>query len=382
MGLVLLGACGGRAHDPESDAGPDAGSEPDHDAGPDAAPDAGCELVEPDGWRITIVDEGPPAGSGPSPLGLVVDDGGVAHVAFARGERRDLVLATQDDDRFALDAPGADGVLGMYLALEGDADVVVYHDGGSPRAARRDAAGWTDERLGVDHGIAAMALGPGAGELQLCVERGDWPRDYLHLSRDAEGTWTTSMLAETVAAGKDWARPSCAMAVSADGTVHAAYGHGSSGTVWHGVFGAEGWSTVQIEDARAEVVSLAVEPDGTAHVAYAADGSLASPEGGLLVATGHDDEWSIDLVDSEAPFARRTSLAVDSTSTVHVAYAGPGVRYAARRDGTWAVEILDEGRAEMPDALVAVGPDGAPHVLYTDSAARLVHATRSPRECR
>jgi hypothetical protein len=107
--------------------------------------------------------------------------------------------------------------------------------------------------------------------------------------------------------------------------------------------------------------SLVLDNTGVVHVAYCDVGTLT-------YAHQSGASWAFEAVDSTVR-ANYVSLALDSLGGVHISYfdkSHSDLRYAHRRDGTWDVYTLDS--TGMVGRYSAIGVDsfGIPHIAYED----------------
>jgi hypothetical protein len=99
----------------------------------------------------------------------------------------------------------------------------------------------------------------------------------------------------------------------------------------------------------------------------------------LAFARRDDDGWSVEVVDDDGDAGRYSSLVFDNEGNPHISYyvadsatAGT-VRHAWSDGSSWQIEDVDNldnvqmghtGARKITS--LAIGPDGAPHIAYTD----------------
>lgn len=128
-----------------------------------------------------------------------------------------------------------------------------------------------------------------------------------------------------------------------------------------GAFDHNGWTIVPVGD-DGWAPALATAPDGVLHLVY-------SSSAGLQHASS-DDAWAPETIDPTA--TRGASIVVASDGAVHVGYVegtGEGesnLKYAVWADGQWSVEAVAPSASQTSSAIasVALGPDGQPHLGY------------------
>ncbi len=117
--------------------------------------------------------------------------------------------------------------------------------------------------------------------------------------------------------------------------------------------------------------SLGVDATGVLHVAY-----QERRAGSLRYATNAGGAWQVETIDDPSSDTGWTpSLAIEQ-SAVHVVYhrGAVGFRHATNASGAWVVETVDPSGIGLGTALV-VGPDGALHATWAAADAGLWHGT-------
>lgn len=108
-------------------------------------------------------------------------------------------------------------------------------------------------------------------------------------------------------------------------------------------------------------LSLVTDRSGNPHI------SFSSQDTGVGYAHWSGDKWVVEWVQSGGEPGGATSLAVDAQGDPHISYTlwnFPPVRYAYKENGVWhSNEVTDMGAGFS----LAVGNDGAPHVVYLDT---------------
>ncbi len=85
--------------------------------------------------------------------------------------------------------------------------------------------------------------------------------------------------------------------------------------------------------------------------------------------------WATESLDAHSGAINanyKTSIAVDSEGSVHIAYshdyADEDLEYATNATGSWVTTALDTAGAVGYDCEIAVGSDGVIHIVYVEHA--------------
>jgi hypothetical protein len=140
-------------------------------------------------------------------------------------------------------------------------------------------------------------------------------------------------------------------------------------------------------------LSLALDSKEGVHVLFSELGSYPEPDGSFNAAfeihhlsKGVGKEWDRELVPAGSANVADGSLAVDADGNVHLVYCTvgddpprcDGVAYAVKRGGTWSQEPIESGCPSLGhEAALALGRDGSVHVAYRGCDGMLTSATRS-----
>lgn len=132
--------------------------------------------------------------------------------------------------------------------------------------------------------------------------------------------------------------------------------------------------TVDSDNQSGKFNSMAADSKGNIHLAYA---NVAAMTAGLRYAEWDGKAWKAEIVDSLArnnggTVGYSTALALDSRDQPHITYMNIStgqVLYAARTDGEWKIEIVDNIlSAAYPDRnSIVISESGVPYVGYFDS---------------
>jgi len=118
--------------------------------------------------------------------------------------------------------------------------------------------------------------------------------------------------------------------------------------------------------------SVVADPVHGVHVAFSQAGSS-----GLQVAhRALDGTWAVESVANHV--ADTSSLAIDPTGVLHVAYVNASKRLAHAwrvAPGTWTTEVVDSNTGQTLPSL-AVDPNGALHVAYANTGGWLNYARK------
>lgn len=169
-------------------------------------------------------------------------------------------------------------------------------------------------------------------------------------------------------------------ALGSDGVYHLLYVDYNVGLVygrWDG-----GYLTSTVTSSTFYYPSLALDSNDTPHVAYLENGQL-------VYGAWTGSSWLTETVSSNAVYAltggggggASVSLTFDDMDVPHISFqgvGGSGVQYAYREGGVWRVESVDDAPNAGFTTQLALTPDGAPLVAYTDNTeGDLMFAWRS-----
>jgi hypothetical protein len=111
--------------------------------------------------------------------------------------------------------------------------------------------------------------------------------------------------------------------------------------------------------------SLAVDSSGKVHLAY------AFINGKLQYASWDGSSWTIERIDIRTVAVHYLSLALDFGNRPHIAYYGnASLNYAFWNGQTWEVEKVDTSDFTGLYASLALGPADAVHIAYRDSVSK------------
>lgn len=157
------------------------------------------------------------------------------------------------------------------------------------------------------------------------------------------------------------------LALDSHGHPHIAYGYDSlyyayyDGSLWH-------YETVDNSPRVGEYTSLALDSSGTVHIAY-----FDSKNGDLKYARRVGGNWQVETVASDGLVGQYVSLALDSNSYPHLVYqygggasGSPAIRYAKWTVLGWNTQDIQTGILAEGTS-IAVDQNGVPHVSYSIS---------------
>lgn len=98
----------------------------------------------------------------------------------------------------------------------------------------------------------------------------------------------------------------------------------------------------------------------------------------MRVVTWNGQYWQVKTIDHENQSGKFNSMAIDSQSRMHLAYANvgaqtAGIRYAMWDGETWNAEVIEDlttsnGEHVGYSAFIALDRSGAPHIVYSNSS--------------
>jgi hypothetical protein len=209
------------------------------------------------------------------------------------------------------------------------------------------------------------------GELSIQLEAGGavhlnyidtYTMDLKHAVRSG-GSWTVDTVAEN-------AEQSC-MVIDSANRVHLSYYDFDAGAIIYAIDAGGGWISETIASDSVDVPvggALTTDLSGNSHMVY-----IDRAKHIMKYAKGQYGQWQIETFDVAEPWWTTPSLAVDSTDSLHVAYAQVQLRYATNRSGNMEVETLMDTGGRWP-ALTLDGNDRV-HIVVIDNDSQLIYFT-------
>lgn len=206
----------------------------------------------------------------------------------------------------------------------------------------------------------------------------DWSPADCTETVEPTGRWTAERFTE----GTEVHSP--ALAIDPSGFLHVSYFAGEGYSIYYATNATGEWVTERLEDdAVTYESSIALDREGGVHILYG-----SQREGALRHAHRADGQWAFETIREGGP-AYRATMVIDSVGVLHVSESvsnGDGVhplmgcRYLRGRDGDWSVEDLAWDDWIGYATTIAIGADGAVHIVYLQghqgsAHLQLVHAT-------
>jgi hypothetical protein len=129
--------------------------------------------------------------------------------------------------------------------------------------------------------------------------------------------------------------------------------------------------------------SIALDPEDKPNISfYEYDGRRGTNHRvRMRVVSWNGKYWEVKTVDQENQSGKFNSIAFDSQSRLHLAYANvgattAGLRYAIREGGNWRSEIIEDlalaNETVGQAVFITVDKQGDPHIVYSNSSRALV----------
>ena len=209
---------------------------------------------------------------------------------------------------------------------------VCYSDFYQLRYATNSSGTW------VTNDVGTAQTSPGTLDCSLVLDSSgkahvsyiDPQADRLLYATNQSGSWAIEVVEQDMGANV-YAGTGTAIAVDSTGGVHITY-HDPDGDrdLKYATNQAGAW-VVETLDGSGEVgldSAIAIDPAGNLHVSY-----VDATNGRLKYTSNKSGTWESFAIDSVYPYSE-TSIAVDSTAMIHIAYSAPTarIRHATNRD--------------------------------------------------
>lgn len=216
---------------------------------------------------------------------------------------------------------------------------------------------------------------------KLHVSYNDYPSGLIYTTNTA-GVWTQ----EVVVSWEPWFNSTNSIAVDASGRVHIAYlTNYTSFDLGYATNASGTWVTATI-DSEGDVgtsTSIAADSAGKVHISY-----RDTTNYDLKYATNASGAWVTATIDSEGDVGSLTSIAADSGGKVHISYTDDtnhALKYATNASGEWKTYTIDNA-AWVGSLLsgpggytsIAVDSTGSVHITYRGNTD-LRYATNRPQ---
>jgi hypothetical protein len=365
----------------DGDAEPDSGEDADTDGAEDADGDTesggDCQVPDRDGdGHASLECGGEDCDDDDAAVhpGVVEDRGWTVDVV-ASGEEagRDPSLAVMPAH-----APSAGMLVALHGAGTGEPSLEVAHlDGGT----WAQVGYWTQY---VRSTKASLALGPGGDEHVAWEGLDSYGDSTIRYASNLTGTWRAEDLDDHHWNSLQYpAIGVCAtdddpQALTLASVFYLDTGILGSTIMQHDVGGVAASFQGSIGDVG-QGSGLAVaylSAECQRHVVLSARQSRDAPTVDLIHVHGSGASAQVEIVDTDVGPIRQPALGWDAAGSLHVAYVGQGLhpRHAARSDGVWQVEVVDEADEALGSPAIAVteAPGGgqvAVHVAYVEAAS-------------
>ena len=153
---------------------------------------------------------------------------------------------------------------------------------------------------------------------------------------------------------------------------HVSYFNGRAGTVMYAVWNGSAWQRTPVDRGSFQGPnSLAVDSSGSVHLAYAFFNTK------LQYAFWDGIDWIIEQVDTRSLAVHHVSLSLDSEDRPHIAYYGDAsLTYASRSGQAWTIETVDASGNTGLYASLALDSLDIAHVAYRDFVSQELRYAR------
>jgi hypothetical protein len=194
---------------------------------------------------------------------------------------------------------------------------------------------------------------------------------YTHLkyATNTSGAWVTTTLASEDGNGY-YIGYFNDIAIDKNGKIHISYSYynnpSNTGYLKYVTNASGTWGTSIIDNSEAagSFNSIAIDSNNKVHISYVASGNLK-------YATNVTGSWVISTIDNGG-YTRYTSIAIDSNDKMHISYfdANPtnqALKYATNVSGSWDIYTIESNLAENVSnayTSLAVDNNGKVHITY------------------
>jgi PKD repeat protein len=189
---------------------------------------------------------------------------------------------------------------------------------------------------------------------------------HLTYATVSSGSWVTTTVDNNNLAGKY-----SSIAVDSSDNVHISYLENAQLKYTTNASGS--WVKSTIDNNVGSYGSIAVDSLYHLHVVYSAQGDLK-------YATKKSGSWKKSIIDNNGYTHSRTSIVIDQSDHVHIAYArenSKSLMYATNASGSWVLTTIESFTSYAPnDPSIAIDSSGHIHISYIDKdSSYLKYAT-------
>jgi hypothetical protein len=175
---------------------------------------------------------------------------------------------------------------------------------------------------------------------------------------------------------------------------YADYGTGSGAKLRHAYWDGATWTVTPIplnSDIVAYYTSIALDPQDRPSMSFYEYRGRKGTDFAvrMRVVTWDGQLWELETVDGENQSGKFNSIAIDSQSRTHLAYANvgaqsAGIRYAVKNGDSWRAEVIEDlnkGSYFGYSAFLTLDKQDNPHIVYSNSSQRSVrYATHDGKQ--
>jgi hypothetical protein len=302
---------------------------------------------------------------------MVLDGNGKAHIIYQDAQDEVMRYANNVGGVWQISTVYGYTIYGTALAISDDNVLHAAYVGqnGKVNYAFTSAGNWTsevvDDASGISPGVD-IALVDG----KACVAYSSLNKNLMYAIRNDANSWSTEMVDNTTNT-VSWV----SMDADSYGRVHIVY---FSFPNLNYALNDEGWALSVLDENGGSSSAIVSDPNDKQHVVFI-DAETASSI--LSYMTNSGARWVGEVVDEGGEFEKMSSIAVDASGKVHIAYfddyADDNVTkgrlcYANNVDG-WNMTVVDSITARVGlNPSLAVDQDGWVHISYFDDSGQKV----------
>ena len=246
---------------------------------------------------------------------------------------------------------------------------IIYHDQYDYLWYAHNTPGnWSLTQWDWDVGSDKSIVADSSGYLHMCYGK---QGVGLRYATNASGSWSTVTVDSLTGDMRS-------MAVDSNGYAHISYRDISFG-LKYATNASGSWAIETVDSSSIMYNSIAVDSNGYAHISYQ---DWNDGDENLMYATNASGLWATEALEEAGRTGFHNSIAVDSANGIHISYhdhvsfeSDEDLRYAKKESNVWSLSILDSDGCASEATSIAVDSSSQIHISYCGSDQTLKYAT-------